>query len=410
MSFKHLGLSDHLCDVLDHLGYEKATDIQAQALPEVLKGNDVLGIAQTGTGKTGAFCLPILERLINDGTRAESKKPAALIVAPTRELVSQILEETKRYVGSCRTRCSAVTGGVSQRPQERRLNKGVEVLVATPGRLLDLATNGHLDLSAVSYFVLDEADQLLDMGFIRDIRRIIKLLPKKRQSLLFSATMPKEVESLAHHILHRPVQLKVTPQTITVEKIKQGYVSVNASDKQEALQCLLSKPEVRKSIVFTRTKHGANRVAQRLNKHGVCVEVIHGNKSQNARNRALESFKSGHAWVLVATDVAARGIDIQDVTHVINFDLPQEPESYVHRVGRTARAGAEGVAWSLVDRNEVSRLRKIEKLTKVKIRDVQLDLDGGDRGNTSDRIEKTQASKPRNRRRRRRGRAPKKAA
>ena len=410
MSFNRLGLGKHLCSVLDNLGYVRPTDIQAQALPEVVAGQDVLGIAQTGTGKTGAFCLPILQQLISKKSRAESKKPIALIVAPTRELVSQILEETKTYIGDMGIRCSSVTGGVSQRPQERKLNRGVEVLVATPGRLLDLATNGFLDLSAISYFVLDEADQLLDMGFIRDINRIVKLLPKKRQSLLFSATMPKEVESLANQILYRPVRIKVTPQTITVEKIQQGYVTAKTSEKQSILQSLLVRADVRKAIVFTRTKHGANRVAKKLDRQGLCVEVIHGNKSQNARNRALESFKSGDAWVLVATDVAARGIDIQDVTHVINFELPQEPEVYVHRIGRTARAGAEGVAWSLVDQEELSRLKKVERLTKVKLSEVV--VEPIEPNPDVEPVEKQSEAKPerRNRRRRRRSRSRRKAA
>ena len=411
MTFNHLGLGQHLCGVLDSLGYTKPTDIQSQALPEIIAGNDVLGIAQTGTGKTGAFCLPILEQLLNDGIRSESKKPTALIVAPTRELVGQILEEVKKFTGNSRLRCGSVTGGVSQRPQERKLSRGVEVLVATPGRLLDLATNGYVNLGSVSYFVLDEADQLLDMGFIRDIKRIVELLPKRRQSLLFSATMPKEVEGLANHILDRPVAIRVTPRNITVEKITQGFVSTKSSDKQNTLQTLLARSDVRKAIVFTRTKHGANRVAQKLDKQGLCAEVIHGNKSQNARNRALESFKSGSAWVLVATDVAARGIDIQDVTHVINFDLPQEPEVYVHRIGRTARAGAEGVAWSLVDRDERSRLRTIEKLTKIKVPEVLLDsVEPNEEKGTVDKSTAKDGPERRNRRRRRRGKPRRKAA
>lgn len=373
MTFRDLGLGQRLCNVLDDLGYAKPTDIQSQALPAIVAGKDVLGVAQTGTGKTGAFCLPILEQLISARVRAESKQPTVLIVAPTRELVSQILEEARKFVGEARIRCGSVTGGVSQKPQEKKLSRGVELLVATPGRLLDLATNGFVDLGSVAHFVLDEADQLLDMGFIRDIKRIVALLPKRRQTLLFSATMPKAVENLANQILHRPVHIKVTPQTVTVEKIRQGFVSAQTSEKQNTLQVLLARQDVRKAIVFTRTKHGANRVAKKLDKQGVGVEVIHGNKSQNARNRALESFKSGEAWVLVATDVAARGIDIQDVTHVINFDLPQEPEVYVHRIGRTARAGAEGVAWSLVDAGERGQLKAIEKLTKVRVPEVSLD-------------------------------------
>ena len=410
MSFNELGLGDHLCGVLKSLGYKTPTGIQSEAIPEIVAGNDVLGIAQTGTGKTGAFCLPVLERFIREETRSERLKPSALIVAPTRELVSQILEETKRYIGNSGIRCCSVTGGVSQKPQERKLSEGVEVLVATPGRLLDLATNGYVDLSAVSYFVLDEADQLLDMGFIRDIKRIVKLLPETRQSLLFSATMPAQVAGLANEILSDPVQIKVTPQTVTVEKIEQGYVRVAGAEKQGALQALLSRPDVRKAIVFTRTKHGANRVAKKLDKFGLCTEVIHGNKSQNARNRALDNFKSGDAWVLVATDVAARGIDIQDVTHVINFELPQEPEVYVHRIGRTARAGAEGVAWSLVDRDERSRLKAIERLTKVKVNEVVLEAVSFSEPVVASSKPKPDEPKRRNRRRRRRRSGRDKAA
>lgn len=407
MSFKNLKLGDHLCGVLNGLGYNTPTDIQSQAIPEIVAGNDVLGIAQTGTGKTGAFCLPILEQLLRGERKAQSKRPGVLVVAPTRELVAQILDETRKFVGSSWVRCCSVTGGVSQRPQERTLARGVEVLIATPGRLLDLASNGHVDLGHVSHFVLDEADQLLDMGFIRDVRRIVKLLPNDRQSLLFSATMPNEVEKLAAQILKQPTRLEVTPRAVTVDKVQQGYVSVPISEKQSALQTLLHLPEVRKAIVFTRTKHGANRVAKKLDKLGLGVEVIHGNKSQNARNRALENFKSGDAWVLVATDVAARGIDIPEVTHVINFELPHEPEVYVHRIGRTARAGASGVAWSLVDPEELSRLKSIERMTKVKPRRFEVSSDDSamfEGENAQATTETPSDIEPRRKRRRRRGR------
>ncbi len=366
LSFTTLGIGGRIGGVLDDLGYKTPTEIQAQAIPEILAGTDVLGIAQTGTGKTGAFCLPILERVLQRGAKARSKRPLALIISPTRELAAQIMGETSKYLGRSWIRYCCVTGGVSQKPQEKMLARGIEVLVATPGRLLDLALSGHVDLGDVRHFVLDEADQLLDMGFIRDIKRILKLLPEKRQSLLFSATMPREIEKLAAQVLSQPERIEVTPRAVTVDKVAQGFVNVNTGDKQAALETMLSMRDVRKAIVFTRTKHGANRVAKKLDKHGFGVEVIHGNKSQNARNRALDSFKSGSAWVLVATDVAARGIDIQEVTHVINFELPHEPEVYVHRIGRTARAGASGVAWSLVDQSEQARLKSIERLTKVK--------------------------------------------
>ena len=368
MSFSKLGLSSRLCTTLESLGLKDPTPIQVKAIPEVLAGHDVLGIAQTGTGKTAAFCLPLLESLLRGDVRAGSRHPVVLILSPTRELSRQIHDEISKFCRRTRLRFACVTGGVSQKPQEKVLLEGVEILVATPGRLLDLAANDHVDLGAVSHFVLDEADQLLDMGFIRDVKRIVSRLPRRRQSLLFSATMPREVEKLADEILRSPARLEVSPKVVTVEKVDQGFVPVTSENKPAVLQQLLARKDVRKAIVFTRTKHGANRVAKRLARDGVGVEVIHGNKSQNARNRALESFRNGDAWVLVATDVAARGIDIAEISHVINYELPHEPEVYVHRIGRTARAGASGVAWSLVDPSEQSRLRAIERLTRIKPR------------------------------------------
>ena len=415
MNFEELGLGRQLCNTLHGLEYHEPTRIQTEAIPEVLTGNDVLGIAQTGTGKTGAFCLPILELLLAERAKARSKHPRVLIISPTRELATQIRGEVSRYVAGTPIRHTCITGGVSQRPQEKALSKGVEVLVATPGRLLDLMSNNYVVLDDVSHLVLDEADRLLDMGFVRDIKRIVSRLPKQRQSLLFSATMPREVEKLAAQFLAQPVRLEVTPRVVTVEKVEQGLVSVATSDKQHVLRTLLAESEVRKAIVFTRTKHGANRVAKKLDKSGVGVEVVHGNKSQNARNRALENFKHGDAWVLVATDVAARGIDIQDVSHVINFELPHEPEVYVHRIGRTARAGASGVAWSLIDPSEMGRLRAIERLTKVKpgwldvagTEDVARPRDEGRQQHTlsSQQADGSSRKKTRNRRRRRRSTA-----
>ena len=414
MKFSDLGLGNRICNVLDECGFVAPTDIQSQAIPEVVAGNDVLGIAQTGTGKTGAFCLPIVERLFQQGKKAKAKpkQVTTLILAPTRELAGQILNEAKRYSVDSWIRSGVVTGGVNQRPQERMLSKGVDILVATPGRLLDLAGSGYVDLGRVSFLVLDEADQLLDMGFIRDLRRIVKLLPPKRQTLLFSATMPKAVEQFAADILHQPVRVEVTPETVTVEKIEQGHLKVATEAKQSALLSLLRQPEVRKAIVFTRTKHGANRVAKKLDKQDVGVDVIHGNKSQNARNKALDRFKQGDAWVLVATDVAARGIDIRDVTHVINFELPHEPEVYVHRIGRTARAGACGVAWSLVAQDERGRLKAIEKMTRVTVPELAVDIEG-DGEVIPVKSEDSQASenpRRRSRRRRNRSRNRKKAA
>ena len=404
MSFSKLGLSSRLCTTLESLGLKDPTPIQVKAIPEVLAGHDVLGIAQTGTGKTAAFCLPLLESLLRGDVRAGSRHPVVLILSPTRELSRQIHDEISKFCRRTRLRFACVTGGVSQKPQEKVLLEGVEILVATPGRLLDLAANDHVDLGAVSHFVLDEADQLLDMGFIRDVKRIVSRLPRRRQSLLFSATMPREVEKLADEILRSPARLEVSPKVVTVEKVDQGFVPVTSENKPAVLQQLLARKDVRKAIVFTRTKHGANRVAKRLARDGVGVEVIHGNKSQNARNRALESFRNGDAWVLVATDVAARGIDIAEISHVINYELPHEPEVYVHRIGRTARAGASGVAWSLVDPSEQSRLRAIERLTRIKPRLLDFPLQGisAERESSAGKTVELSAGDKRRRSRRRR--------
>jgi ATP-dependent RNA helicase RhlE len=354
-----------LCRALADIGYERPTPIQAQAVPELLAGEDLLGIAQTGTGKTAAFALPILEMLEAKRLKADPRRPKALILAPTRELAAQIRDEIARFARYTRLRHACIFGGVGHNPQIKTLAHGVEVLVATPGRLLDLAENGYVELNDISHLVLDEADRLLDMGFIRDVKKIIRLLPRERQSLLFSATMPREVADLAAEILRRPVRVDVSPREVTVELIEQGVLLVGNDRKQAALQKMLFDPGVSRAIVFTRTKHGANRVAKKLEGAGIAAEAIHGNKSQNARTRALARFKAGDAWVLVATDIAARGIDIDSISHVINFELPHEPESYVHRIGRTARAGASGVAWSLVDPSEMKRLKAIERLTKV---------------------------------------------
>ncbi len=366
LTFDALGIGASLCRALKEIGYKQPTPIQNQAIPPLLDGSDLLGLAQTGTGKTAAFSLPILEMLLADRVKAAPKCPRVLVLAPTRELAGQIRDEIAGYARHTRIRYTCIFGGVGANPQIKALAKGVEILVATPGRLLDLEGEGHLNLSEIDYLVLDEADRLLDMGFIRDIRRILRLLPEDRQSLLFSATMPREVQSLADEILFEPVRIEVTPKKVTVEKIEQYMAVVDNADKQAVLQQLLFREEVSRTIVFTRTKHGANRVAKKLVKAGIEAEAIHGNKSQNARQRALEAFKDGEAWVLVATDIAARGIDIDGISHVINFELPHEPESYVHRIGRTARAGASGVAWSLIDPSEMKRMRAIERLIRIK--------------------------------------------
>ena len=339
-----------------------------------MEGRDLLGIAQTGTGKTAAFGLPMLNAIQGKGLRAAKKRPLALILAPTRELASQIFEDIRRYSEETNIRSTCIFGGANQNPQIRRLQKGAEILVATPGRLMDLEAQGFLSLSAVQYLVLDEADRLLDMGFIGDIRKIAAMLPSTRQTALFSATMSKEIRALSVFLLDQPQQVSVTPKQIAVAKITQHKLAVPTAKKQEALHQLLNREAVRKVIVFTRTKHASERVTKKLLKAGFSASAINGNKSQNARTRALERFKQGSDWILVATDVAARGIDIRGISHVINFELPQEPENYVHRIGRTGRAGKTGVAWSLVDETETKRLKDIERLIKQSIPPLRIDL------------------------------------
>lgn len=387
-NFESLGIRDVFGRALEDAGYQQPTPIQAQAIPSLLDGHDLLGLAQTGTGKTAAFALPMLQRL--NGERRNGPGPRALVLAPTRELASQIRDEVARFAKHTDLSHTVIFGGVGQNPQVKAMRRGVDVLVATPGRLLDLCGQGHVHLGDVSILVLDEADRLLDMGFIRDVRKIVGMTPKKRQSLLFSATMPKEVTSLANEMLTRPIRVDVTPKEVTLKEIDQRVAMVENADKVTALVDLLRDDSVTRAIVFTRTKHGANKVAKKLGAQGIVAEAIHGNKSQSARQRALQAFKSGDAWVLVATDIAARGIDIEAVSHVINFELPHEPESYVHRIGRTARAGAQGVAWSLVDASEVKRLKAIERLIRMSLTD----------GGGSPQSEA--AGKPRRRRRRRR--------
>ncbi|MCZ6853402.1 MAG: DEAD/DEAH box helicase, partial [Gammaproteobacteria bacterium] len=363
-NFESLGIGGKFLRALKDVGYTQPTPIQAQAIPHLLRGKDLLGVAQTGTGKTAAFVLPLLQRLDDENSPARPGRPRALILAPTRELALQLHGEFGVFGRYAKLRHSFIFGGVGQNPQVKTLAKGVDVVVATPGRLLDLAGQRHIDLSEVSILVLDEADRLLDMGFVRDVKRIVAQTPHHRQSLLFSATMPKAVSLLARDILNDPIRVDVSPEEMTLKEIEQRVVMVSNGDKQRLLEHLLHDNEVSRAIVFTRTKHGANRVARKLENAGIVAEAIHGNKSQNARQRALQNFKNGDAWVLVATDIAARGIDIDNVSHVINYELPHEPESYVHRIGRTGRAGATGVAYSLVDPSERSRLRAVERLIK----------------------------------------------
>ena len=363
--FAALGISRAFLSALQDIGYQQPTPIQSKSVAHLLDGHDLMGVAQTGTGKTAAFGLPLLQRLdeANDPTRP--RQPKSLILAPTRELALQIHTELEKFAKNTSLRSSVIFGGVGQNPQVRQLQKGVDVLVATPGRLLDLAGQGHVDLSVISVLVLDEADRLLDMGFIRDVKRIVQQTPKSRQSLLFSATMSNGVSQLARNILRDPIRVDVSPKQPTVKKIDQRVIMVETQDKLEVLQTLLHDEALSRAIVFTRTKHGANKVAKKLCAAGISADAIHGNKSQSARQRALADFKKGRTWVLVATDIAARGLDIEGVSHVVNFELPHEPEGYVHRIGRTGRAGARGVAWSLVDPSEVSRLRAIEKLIRL---------------------------------------------
>ena len=362
--FAALGVSEPLLRALEAENYHTPTPIQTQAIPPLLAGRDVVGIAQTGTGKTAAFALPIVQRLSETPGSGGAGGARALILAPTRELAIQIAESIATYGRHLNLRHAVIFGGVGQDPQVKALARGVDILVATPGRLLDLINQRHIRLDRTGILVLDEADRMLDMGFIRDVRKIVSTLPGQRQSLLFSATMPPDITKLAEDLLNRPVRVEVSPAVVTVEAIDQRVFFVDAASKRALLNALLNDQDLARVIVFTRTKHGANRVVEHLDKAGVAAEALHGNKSQSARQRALARFRSGDARVLVATDIAARGIDVDDVTHVINYELPNIPESYVHRVGRTARAGARGIALSFCDPSERTFLRDIEKLTR----------------------------------------------
>ncbi len=367
MTFAELGLADPLLRVLKARDYTTPTPIQAQTIPMLLQGRDVMGIAQTGTGKTASFALPILQDLIDEPSPKSAKKPRALILAPTRELAVQIDQEMRAYGRDVRFRQSVIFGGVKQGRQVDALQRGVDVVIATPGRLLDLMNQRHLSLSEIEFLVLDEADRMLDMGFINDIRKIVAKLPADRQTLMFSATMPPKIAALSADMQDEPVRVEVAAQSTPIERIEQTVHHVTAADKRGLLVTILKDPALARVIVFTRTKHRADRVAGILEKNGVKAVAIHGNKSQNARQRSLNMFKSGNARVLVATDIAARGIDIDGVTHVINFELPNEPESYVHRIGRTARAGAVGTAISFCDPTERSYLGEIEKTIRMKL-------------------------------------------
>jgi ATP-dependent RNA helicase RhlE len=360
-TFTDLKLSAPLLQALATEGYETPTPIQAQAIPALLEGRDLLGIAQTGTGKTAAFALPLLQRLTSTDRRAAPRNVRALILTPTRELCVQILDSFRTYGRHLRLSRVAIYGGVSQGPQVQALSRGVDVLVATPGRLLDLMNQGQVKFDGLEAFVLDEADRMLDMGFILPVKRIVAKLPHQRQTLMFSATMPQAVHGLVASLLKEPVRVEVTPVATTAERIAQRVMFVEKANKRPLLENLLADKSISRALVFARTKHGANKVAESLARAGVRADAIHGNKSQNARQKALEDFRSGKVRVLVATDIAARGIDVDGISHVINFDLPNEPESYVHRIGRTARAGNEGIAISFCDGEERAFLRDIEK-------------------------------------------------
>jgi ATP-dependent RNA helicase RhlE len=367
VSFDNLNLIYPLQRALTEEGYTTPTPIQELSIPHLLNGRDMIGIAQTGTGKTAAFILPILHNMSATHKTVKPRSPRVLVLAPTRELAAQIGDSFATYGKYTRYKHTVVFGGVGQTPQVKALSKGVDCLVATPGRLLDLIQQGHIRLSSVEYFVLDEADRMLDMGFLNDVYKVVDMLPKKRQSLFFSATMSPEISSLARKLLSNPAQVEVTPQATTVERIDQFIFFVDSDNKNELLLHLLRGKHLDCVLVFTRTKHRANKVTEMLNKNNINAGAIHGSKSQTHRTKTLQNFKSGQLRVLVATDIAARGIDIEDISHVINYDLPNIPESYVHRIGRTARAGAEGTAYSFCAADERDFLREIEKLTDMEI-------------------------------------------
>jgi len=374
ITFTTLGVAEPILRALAAENYTIPTPIQAKAIPALLAGRDLLGIAQTGTGKTAAFGIPLLQKLSIGHVPPKPREAKSLILAPTRELAVQIEQSLRTYGRFLNLKMAVILGGVSQNSQINATKHGVDILVATPGRLLDLINQRHIKLDNVSTFIVDEVDRMLDMGFIRDVRKITAMLPRQRQSMLFSATMPDDVVKLVGDMLHQPERIEVAPQGRTADRVVQSLYYVPAMQKRQLLMHLLGDLAMNRVLVFTRTKHGANKVSEHLLKNGIQSDAIHGNKSQNARQRALDSFKGGKLRVLVATDIAARGIDVDDVSHVVNFELPNEPESYVHRIGRTARAGAGGSAISFCDGSERGYLRDIERLTRLKIAEVAHDL------------------------------------
>ncbi|MFC3773234.1 DEAD/DEAH box helicase [Paenibacillus sp. GCM10012303] len=368
MTFEQLQLIPPIIKAIAKENYSQPTPIQEQAIPPVLAGRDLFGCAQTGTGKTAAFLLPIIQLLSTQQGRMKGKRVIrSLILTPTRELAIQISDNAKSYGCFTNVRCGVIVGGVTQRAQEQLLEQGTDILIATPGRLIDLMNQGFVDLRHVQILVLDEADRMLDMGFIHDMKRIIAKLPSKRQTLFFSATMPSEITSLVNTLLKNPVKIEITPVSSTAERIKQVLYYVDKPNKLSLLIDLLQDKSIASAIVFTRTKHGADRIVRGLTKVKITAQAIHGDKSQNARQEALNNFKSGATRLLVATDIAARGIDIEELSHVINFNLPNIAETYVHRIGRTGRAGLSGIAISFCENEEIPYLKEIEKLTKQRI-------------------------------------------
>ncbi|MBK8581552.1 MAG: DEAD/DEAH box helicase [Flavobacteriales bacterium] len=364
-TFDQLGLIEPILKALQHEGYTHPTPIQAQSIPYLLEGRDLLGCAQTGTGKTAAFAIPMIQLMVNSqgGSQRGGRSPIrALILTPTRELAIQIDESFKAYGHHTNLRTTVIFGGVGQKPQTDALRRGVDILVATPGRLLDLMNQGYVNLKELEFFVLDEADRMLDMGFIHDVKKVIAAIPRQRQTLFFSATMPPEVQRLSASLLHNPVKVEVTPVSSTAETVEQEVFFVDKANKPQLLVHLLNTRDIKEALVFSRTKHGADKLVRIIEKAGIRAEAIHGNKAQNARQRALSNFKERKTRVLVATDIAARGIDIDSLSHVVNFDIPNVPETYVHRIGRTGRAGASGIAISLCDVDERVFLRDITKL------------------------------------------------
>lgn len=366
MNFQNLTLIEPILRSLKEEGYTIPTPIQAQAIPQVLAGKDLLACAQTGTGKTAAFSIPILQ-LLNQTTPSAKKKIRALVLTPTRELAIQINESFKAYGRYLKLTCNVIFGGVNQSAQVASLNHGTDVLIATPGRLLDLINQGYINLKDIELFVLDEADRMLDMGFVHDVKKLLTLLPQQKQSLFFSATMAPPIIKLAETILKHPAKVMVTPVSSTAEMINQSVYFVEKTEKNALLVDILANKEIKTALVFTRTKHGADKVVRMLLKNKITAEAIHGNKTQNARQRALNNFKLQTTRVLVATDIAARGIDVDDLQYVINYEIPNVPETYVHRIGRTGRAGANGIAYSFCDASEKQYLMDIEKLIAKKI-------------------------------------------